>query len=203
MSWLNVTLRNYSEIYTVIRQLEFAVLQLIYQTVELIGTIQCVLQGKLPISLISPITLQGFLRNVSLQLSEGYELIVGTKSDRVYLYYELVQVSVIGNVHSMKLIVNVPMKTANSQFALYKVVALPTRVSKTNFVKYTVGYSYFGLESSRHDHILLKETDLLNCVAGEITVCPANRAVYSTKTLNCCLVYISRLQFATICAANT
>ena len=40
----------------------------------------------------------------------------------MYLYYELVQVSVIGNVHSMKLIVNVPLKTANSQFTLYNVV---------------------------------------------------------------------------------
>ena len=137
MPWLNVTLRNYSEIYTVIRQLEFALLQLIYQTDELIGAIQCVLQDKLPISLISPTTLQGILRNVSLQLPEGYELIVGTKSDKMYLYYELVQVSVKGNVHSMKRIVNVPIKTANSQFTLYKVVALPNRVSKTNVVKYT------------------------------------------------------------------
>jgi hypothetical protein len=65
MSWLNVTFRNYSELYTVIRQLEFALLQVIYQTDELIGAIQCVLQGKLPISLISPTTLQGILRNVS------------------------------------------------------------------------------------------------------------------------------------------
>jgi hypothetical protein len=103
----------------------------------------------------------------------------------MYLYYELVQVSVTGNVHSMKLIVNVPLKTANSQFTLYKVVALPTRVSKTSFVKYTVDFSYFGLESSRHDYILLKENDLLICVTGEITVCPTNTAVYSAKTLNC------------------
>jgi len=73
MSWLNVTLRNYSELYTVIRQLEFALLQMIYQTDELIGVIQCVLQGKLPISLTSPTTLQGILRNVSLQLPKGYE----------------------------------------------------------------------------------------------------------------------------------
>ena len=114
VSWLNVTLRNYSELYTVLRQLEFAVLQMIHQTDKLIGAIQCVLQGKLPIRLISP-TLQGVLRNVSLQLPEGYELILGTKLDKMYLYYELVQVSVMGNVHSMKLIVNVPLKTANSQ----------------------------------------------------------------------------------------
>jgi len=86
MLWLNVNLRNYSDLYTVIKQLEFAVLQLIYQTDELIGTIQRVLQGKLPISLISPTTLQGILRNASLQLPEEYELIVGTKPDKIYLY---------------------------------------------------------------------------------------------------------------------
>jgi hypothetical protein len=200
MSWLNVTLRNYSELYAVIRQLEFAVLQLIYQTEELTGAIQCVLQGKLPIRLISPTTLQGILRNVSLQLPEGYELIVGTKPDKMYLYYELVKVSVIGNVHSMKLIVKVPLKTANSQFTLYKAVALPTRVSKTNFVKYTLGYFYFCLESSRHDYILLKETGLLNCVTGEVTVCPANTAVYSAKTLNClCSIYFQTTTYNNLC----
>jgi len=85
----------------------------------------------------------------------------------------------------MKLIVHVSLKTANSQFTFHKVVVLPTRVSKTNFVKYTVDYSYFGLESSRHDYVLFKETDLLNCVTGEITVCPANTAICSAKTLKC------------------
>ena len=80
----------------------------------------------------------------------------GTKTDKIYLYHELVQVSVIGNVHSIKLIVNVQLKTANSQFTLYKVVVLPTRVSKTSFIKYSVDYSYFGLESSRHDYVLFK-----------------------------------------------
>ena len=185
ISWLNVTLRNYSELYTVIRKLEFALLQKIHQSDELLGAIQSVLQGKLPISLINPTTLQGILRNISLQLSERYELIVGTKAEKIYLYYELVQVSVIGDVHNMKLIVNVSLKTANSQFTLHKVVVLPTRVSKTNFVKYFIDYSYFCLENSRHDYVLFKETDLFNCITGEITICPANTAVYSVKTLTC------------------
>jgi len=64
--------------------------------------------------LINPTTLQIIFRNASLQLPVRYELIVVTKTDKTYLYCELVQVSVIGNVHSMKLIVNIPLKTANS-----------------------------------------------------------------------------------------
>ena len=97
---------------------------MIHQTDGLIGATQYLLQGKLPLSLINPRRLRGIRRNLSLQLSEGYEVIVGTKSDKIYLYYELVQVSVIRNVHSMKRIVNILLKTANSQFTLYKVVAL-------------------------------------------------------------------------------
>jgi hypothetical protein len=73
VSWLNVTLRNYSELYTVLRQLEFAVLQMIHQTDELTGATQCVLQGKLPISLISSTTLQGILRKVLTYLLHGAE----------------------------------------------------------------------------------------------------------------------------------
>ena len=65
-------------------------LQLIHQFDELLGAIQCVLQGKLPIGLINPTTLQSILSNMSLQLPQGYELIVGTKSDKMYMYYELV-----------------------------------------------------------------------------------------------------------------
>jgi len=144
-----------------------------------------VLQGKLPVSLINPNTLQGILRKITLHLPEVYEVIKGTRTDKLYLYYELLQVSVIGDAHIMKLIVNVPLKAAISQFTLYKVVALPTRVSKTNFVQYSINYSYFGLENSRHDYILFKETNLLKCVMGEINICPAKTAVYSSKTLNC------------------
>ena len=89
-------------------------LQLIHQFDELLAAMQCVLQGKLPIALINPTTLQAILRNISLKMPEGYELVVGTKTDKIYLYYELVQVSVIGEAHSIKLFINVPLRTANS-----------------------------------------------------------------------------------------
>jgi len=69
-----------------------ALLQMIDQFDGLLGAVQSVLLSKLPISLINPTTLQGILRNISLQLPEGYDLIVGTRTDRLYLYYELVQV---------------------------------------------------------------------------------------------------------------
>ena len=38
-----------------------------------------VIAGKLPLSLINPFTIHDILKNISLRLPEGYELITGTK----------------------------------------------------------------------------------------------------------------------------
>jgi hypothetical protein len=58
---------------------------------------QCILLQKLPINLINPTTLHNILRNMSLLLPEGYELVAGTMAENVHLYYELVEVAVIGD----------------------------------------------------------------------------------------------------------
>ena len=99
--WLNYTLHGQSELFTAVRQLEFALLQMIQQVSDLIIAVQSVLQGKLPMNLINPTTLQIILRNVSTHLPEGYELLATPRSDNIYLYYELVSVALIGNLHGI------------------------------------------------------------------------------------------------------
>ena len=54
-------------------------MQMIQQTDKLLTTIQYVMLGKLP---INPTTLQNILRNVSLQLSGGFDLILVTKTEK-------------------------------------------------------------------------------------------------------------------------
>jgi hypothetical protein len=48
-----------------------------------------------------------------LHLPEGYQHIACTQLQNIYLYYALITVSVIGNVHCVKFILNVPLKTVN------------------------------------------------------------------------------------------
>ena len=59
---------------------------------ELLEAIQSVLQGKLPITLINPRTLLNILRNMTLHLPEGYEIIDDTRID-MPLYYQLATVT--------------------------------------------------------------------------------------------------------------
>ena len=51
------------------------------------------------IKLVNPIVLQIILRNVTLGLPEGYELIAGNDIENTHLYYDLTAVSIVANTH--------------------------------------------------------------------------------------------------------
>jgi hypothetical protein len=183
--WLNYTISGQSELYTAVRQLEFALLRMIQQVSDLLSAVQTVLHGKLPMNFVNPTTLQNLLRNVSLSLPQGYELIAGTRADTLHHYYELARTTLIGNAHGIKILVNVPLKTASQQFTLYKIIALPSRVSSNNFAKYVIDHTYFGLDHSQRDYILVSEAYLNRCTANSITLCPADIAIYNTHAKTC------------------
>jgi hypothetical protein len=131
----------------VIRQLEFALLQVTQQLSEMMDAIQCIPLGKLPGNLLNPTTLHNILWNVSLHLPEGYELAVGTRAGNVYLYYELVRVAVIGEAHCIQLIPNVQLKTAGRYFVLLKITALPVRISDHKFTQNLLDFPYSGRDN--------------------------------------------------------
>ena len=109
--WLNITIHAQSELFTVIRQLEFALLRLNQELDELTNVVQCAITGTIPINFITPIVLLGILKNVSLQLHGDYTLIGGIRQENVHLYYELIQTSIIATLHDIKLILHVPLKS--------------------------------------------------------------------------------------------
>ena len=182
---LNLTLFIQSALFTVIRELEYALLQLTHQVDELLMAVQSSLSGKLPMSILSPNILHSVLRNISLCLPENYELIAVTKFDNIHLYYELIKVTAVGNAHAIKLILEVPLKTESQSFTLFRIMALPTQVLNDTFALYQLEYDYFGLSHSQRDYILMTATDVQKCNAGSITICPADRALYDTRSITC------------------
>jgi hypothetical protein len=62
-----------SEIFTMIRQLEFYILRLTQRLDEMTNAIHYVVMGSLPANLINPTTLYDILKNVSFHLPENYE----------------------------------------------------------------------------------------------------------------------------------
>jgi hypothetical protein len=86
--WLNLTLFNQSVLFTVIRELEYAFLQLTRHVDQLLTAEQLTFSGKLPLSLISPMYHTTYF-GISPCLPENYKLIAGTKFDSIHEYYEL------------------------------------------------------------------------------------------------------------------
>jgi len=130
------------------------------------------------VNLINPTTLHNILRNVSLHLPECYELIAGTRAENIHLYYNLITVTVLENVHSVKIVIHAPLKTVDRHFTMYKLFVFPARISDNKFVKYSIEFHYFGLSDYQHDFILLTEADLSHCKLNGITLCPADVAIH-------------------------
>jgi hypothetical protein len=64
--------------------------------------------------------LREMLKNVTLVLPDGYDLIAGLRLNNVYLYYEVIQAIMLTDIHSFKLVLNVPLKSMNRQNTLYR-----------------------------------------------------------------------------------
>jgi hypothetical protein len=92
---------------------------------------------------------------------------------------------VVANVHYVKLIISVPLKTAISQFTLFKIFTLPDEVSSDKSVQYSIDSPYFGLQSSQRDYILFTEADYQHCSKGSITLCSASTPIYRANLFTC------------------
>jgi hypothetical protein len=142
---------------------EFPLLQMTQQLDDLFDAVKCAIHGKLPTKLVKPTTLQNILRRVTLHVPEGYELMVGTRTENLHIYYELAKVSLVANAQSIKLIVSVPLKTTNSYFDLYRIVILPQPIASNKHVRYSIDYTYFAIQHSKRNYLMFSETDYNRC----------------------------------------
>jgi len=67
--------------------------------------------------------------SLKIRLPKSYELIAGTTIENKHLYYDLTAVSIVANTHCINLLLHIPLKSANRNFILFKVITLPTTVS--------------------------------------------------------------------------
>ena len=109
-------------------------MHLIQQIGGLFNAVQYAILGNLSIKIINPFEAQGILRNIALLLPESYEHVAGTSKENIHLYYELTKISVMTNVHSENLVLTMPLKTADSYFTVFRLIALPTQYHRINFL---------------------------------------------------------------------
>jgi hypothetical protein len=114
-----------------------------------------------------------------------YDLAAGTRFESIYSYYDLIKVAMLGSLHNVKLLMHVPIKTANQHFTVYRIMGLANRIGKDKFVLYQIDFPYFVIGTSQRDYALLSETELQKCTTSTITVCPVSTAFYDIQTTTC------------------
>jgi 3-polyprenyl-4-hydroxybenzoate decarboxylase len=93
---------------------------------------------------------------------------------------KLVKVAIVGNSHGIRMVMHISLRTADQQFSLYKLIVLPTQISKDKFIKYYPDFLYFWLSFSQRDYILMKTEGLQRCTTGGVVVCPVNVALFDS-----------------------
>ena len=200
--FLNLTIHGQSTLFTTIRQLEFTLLRFTQHIDELINAVQHIITGKLPLSLVSPPTLLNILKNISLHLPEGYELITGTKLKDIHLYYDTIQTAIIGDPYHIKIILNVPLKQANRHFVLYKILALPIQISNGTFAQYLPEFLYLEQITFSVAISCLQRLSLAIAHRVILQYAPLTKQYTADKYYPVKLVYSSRLQTASAYVAE-
>jgi hypothetical protein len=116
--------------------MEFSLLQLTIEIDELNMAIQNTLLGKLAVAILKSSVLHNVLRNISLVLTEKFELVAGIKIENVHMYYELIKASILSNAHGLNLILEISLKTAGQLFTMYRMIVLPTKIFNDTFAVY-------------------------------------------------------------------
>jgi len=174
-------------------------LQLIQQTDDLFIAIQCAIQGNISVKLVDSATLQSILRNVTLHLPDGYELIVGTRTENVHRYYQIAKVSVLTTAPCIKLTKH---STESCQSTLHFIQNnyLDRAYNFRQVFQYSVNYPYLGVQTSQRDYIQFSEADLSRCSKSYVIVWPANIAVCSEQRPTCKFsVYFQTVSYNQLC----
>jgi hypothetical protein len=78
--------------------------------------LQAIMIVKVPVNLITPRMLQYIIKNVSLSLPGGYDLVAGSEYGQLTWYYELIQVAMMSSSRGFLLILSIPLKDEHRRF---------------------------------------------------------------------------------------
>ena len=120
----------------------------------------------------------------------------------IRLFYEFMDIAVLADHHSVKLIMLIPLKTFQRHFYLYKLITFPYRIPNLdNFIHLTTEYDNLVLDNSNQRFLLWKEADLKKCRGKGVMICPADKPIYGRYVLNCeSSLHFQRDEARTLCS---
>lgn len=164
-----------AKISSLFREIELTINVVNKQLFQLQEALDVTSTGYLSSMLITPTKLHSILGEVIPKLPTGLSLIIDNEPDKMYHYYQLTKVHAMVVKKTIKLVIEIPLKSSNSYLALYSVKVLPYYNNEIKqFVVIQKEIDYLAISSDHQKYVLLSEDQVTKCVTllPGIGLCP-------------------------------
>ena len=105
------------------------------------------------------------MQEVVSQLPVGLSLVIDSEIDKIYNYYRISKVHAVAIKNVIRLIIQIPLQSARSQFELFVVKPLPY-YDKTlaQFVTVHSESVYLTVSKSRLNYVMLSYEQVFQCI---------------------------------------
>jgi len=114
--------------------------------------------------------MQDILKNVTLNLPEGYELIMGAQFNNMPWYVKHVKRTLLADLYNFMVVIYFPLTMVDCKYELFKVIAFPSRILNTTYVRFDLDTDYFAISTLRQFYISLSEREMRQYEGDNIMV---------------------------------
>jgi hypothetical protein len=101
---------------------------------------------------------------VTFYFPVGYTLCAGLRQNNINLFYEFMDISVLADRYSVKLVMLILLKTFERHVYLYKLITFPCKISSLgNYIQVTAEYDSLVQDDSNQRFLLWKQADGKKC----------------------------------------
>lgn len=176
-----------AKLSSLFRSLELTLIEVDTKLVQLQEALDVTSTGFLSALLIPPPKLNSILREIVTELPVGLSLITTTDLDLTYHYYRVAKVHALAAKNVVRIIIDIPLQSYNSQFELYSVKSLPY-YDKTiaQFVSVKSDYEYIALNVDRQSYAVISAVQEKQCVKQPFGICPLNVPIWRAAECHSC-----------------
>ncbi|PNF30504.1 hypothetical protein B7P43_G10878 [Cryptotermes secundus] len=154
------------------RELEAIIMKMYTAISSITLSLDLAMTHRLTASLLPSHKLFAILRDIYVQLEQGYSFITALKPENFHVFYASAQVAVLATEEAIRLVIQLPLRHEKRTYLVYDPVALPTfEPNLGKFIRIHTGTEKLAVSSDRRSYMLLPADYIKNCQEGVITIC--------------------------------
>ncbi|PNF40358.1 hypothetical protein B7P43_G03254 [Cryptotermes secundus] len=127
---------------------------------------------RLTTSLLPSHKLFAILRDIYVQLEQGYSFITALKPENMHLFYASSEIAVLATSEAIRLIIQLPLRTEQRTYTVYEPIPLPSfEQNLGKFVQVQTGRQRLAVSSDKRSYMILPPGYIQNCREGNIVIC--------------------------------